>query len=45
MGKDRLRVRAHPAPGGLVGRIETKPFSPPEPEPTITLSPVLVPVD
>lgn len=42
-GEHRLRVRAHPAPGGLVVRIETEPFSAPEPQPTIMLSPLLVP--
>ncbi len=45
MGEHRLRVRAHPTPDGLIVRIETKPFSAPEPQPqpTIMLSPVLVP--
>jgi para-aminobenzoate synthetase / 4-amino-4-deoxychorismate lyase len=43
MGEHRLRVRAHPTPGSLIVRIETEPFSAPEPQPTIMLSPVLVP--
>jgi para-aminobenzoate synthetase/4-amino-4-deoxychorismate lyase len=43
MGEHRLRVRAHPTPGGLIVRIETEPFSGPEPQPTTMLSPALVP--
>ncbi len=42
-GEHRLRVRAHPAPGGLVVRIETEPFSAQQPQPTIVLSSVLMP--
>jgi para-aminobenzoate synthetase/4-amino-4-deoxychorismate lyase len=41
-GEHRLRVRAHPAPGGLMVRIETEPFSAPQPQPTIMLSPILL---
>jgi para-aminobenzoate synthetase / 4-amino-4-deoxychorismate lyase len=43
MGAHRLRVRAHPAPGGLVVRIETEPFSAQQPQPRIMLSSVLLP--
>jgi para-aminobenzoate synthetase / 4-amino-4-deoxychorismate lyase len=43
IGEHRLRVRAHPAPGGLIVRIETEPFSAPEPQPTVMLSAVVVP--
>jgi para-aminobenzoate synthetase/4-amino-4-deoxychorismate lyase len=43
MGEHRLRVRAHPAAGDLVVRIETEPLARPESQPTIMLTPVLVP--
>ncbi len=43
MGQHLLRVRAHPAPGGLAVRIETEPFSAQQPQRTIMLSPVLLP--
>jgi para-aminobenzoate synthetase/4-amino-4-deoxychorismate lyase len=42
IGEHRLRVRAQPAGGGLVVRIETEPFARPEPQRPIMLTPVLV---
>ena len=42
-GQHLLRVRAHPAPGGLAVRIETEPFSARQPRRPIMLSPVLLP--
>ncbi len=43
MGEHRLRVCARPAPGRLVVRIETEPFSAPGPQSAIMLAPVLMP--
>jgi branched-subunit amino acid aminotransferase/4-amino-4-deoxychorismate lyase len=42
-GQCLLRVRAHPAPGGLAVRIETEPLAARQPERTTMLSPVLLP--
>ncbi|MBV8954190.1 MAG: aminotransferase class IV [Solirubrobacterales bacterium] len=43
VGAHRLRVRAHPEAGELMVRIESEPFASAEPQPTIILTPVLVP--
>jgi branched-subunit amino acid aminotransferase/4-amino-4-deoxychorismate lyase len=42
-GQHLLRVRAHPAHGGLAVRIETEPFCARQPQPPIILSPVVLP--